>query len=104
MTRPFSTVSSDEEHSRHAAHLGEDTLAMQKELHLKTTVLPGGRIEIVDQELPVGESVDVIVRHAPELPRRSAVDILAEAPGQRVFKTAEEVESYVKEERESWDR
>ena len=77
---------------------------MQKVLHLKTTVLPGGRIEIVDQELPVGESVDVVVRHVPESPRRSAVDILAEAPGQCVFKTADEVESYLKEERESWDR
>ena len=77
---------------------------MQKVLHLKTTVLPGGRIEIVDQELPVGESVDVVVRHSSESPRRSAVDILAEAPGQRVFKTAEEVESYLKDERESWNR
>ena len=77
---------------------------MQKVLHLKTTVLPGGRIEIVDQELPVGESVDVVVRHSPESSRRSAVDILAEAPGQLVFKSAEEVESYLKEERESWDR
>ena len=77
---------------------------MQKALHLKTTVLPGGRIEIVDQELPVGESVDVVVRHAPESPRRSAVDILAEAPGQRVFKTADEAESYLKAERESSDR
>ena len=77
---------------------------MQKVLHLKTTVLPGGRIEIVDQELPVGKSVDVVVRHSPESPRRSAVDILAEAPGQRVFKTAEEVESYLKDERESWNR
>ena len=40
---------------------------MQKVLHLKTTVLPGGRIEIVDQELPVGESVDVVVRHASRI-------------------------------------
>lgn len=77
---------------------------MQKVLHLKTTILPGGRIEIVDQELPVGESVEVVVRHAPESPRRSAVDILAEAPGQRAFKPADEVEVYLKAERESWDR
>ena len=27
---------------------------MQKALHIRTTVLPGGKIEIVDQELPVG--------------------------------------------------
>lgn len=77
---------------------------MQKVLHLKTTVLPGGRIEIVDADLPVGESVDVVVRHAPKSPLRSAIDILAEAPGQRVFKTADEVESYLKAERDSWDR
>ena len=37
---------------------------MQKALHIKTTVLPGGKIEIVDPELPVGESVDVIVRRS----------------------------------------
>ena len=77
---------------------------MQKALHLKTTVLPGGKIEIVDQALPVGESVDVVVSQSPESAGRSAVDILAEAPGHLLFKTAEDVESYLKEERDSWDR
>ncbi len=38
---------------------------MQKALHIRTTVLPGGKIEIVDPELPVGESVDVVVRRLP---------------------------------------
>ena len=57
---------------------------MQKVLHLKTKVLPGGKIEIVHRELPVGKSVDVVVRHSSESARRSAVDILAEAPGQRL--------------------
>ena len=37
---------------------------MQKALHIKTTVLPGGKIEIVDPELPVGESVEVVVRRS----------------------------------------
>ena len=77
---------------------------MSKTLHLKTTVLPGGRIEIVDQELPVGESVDVVVRHSPAPTPRSAVDVLAEAPGQLLFKTAKDVDDYIKEERASWDR
>ena len=36
--------------------------------------------------------------------KRSAVDILDEAPGQRLFKSAEDVESYFKNERASWDR
>ncbi len=44
---------------------------MQKTLHIRTTVLPGGRIEIVDQELPVGESVSVVV-HSSVTKRRSS--------------------------------
>ena len=34
---------------------------MQKALHIRTTVQPGGKIEIVDRELTEGESVDVVV-------------------------------------------
>ena len=77
---------------------------MQKALRIRTTVLPGGKIEIVDQELPVGESVDVVVSQSPVPERRSVVDILAEAPGGLVFKTAEDVAAYMKEEKESWGR
>ena len=35
---------------------------MQKALHIRTTVLPGSKKEIVDHGLPVGESVDEVVR------------------------------------------
>jgi len=35
---------------------------------------------------------------------RSIVDVLAASPGQRVFKTAESVNQYLREERDSWDR
>jgi hypothetical protein len=79
---------------------------MRAALHLKTTVLPGGKIEIVDQELPAGESVEVIVllSASPASVRRSAVDILAEAPGQRLFKTAADVEAYLQHERDAWER
>ena len=75
---------------------------MQKALHVRTTVLPGGKVEIVDQNLPVGEDVDVVVTHSPASEWRSAVDILAEAPGGLVFKTAADVAAYLKEEKESW--
>ena len=91
---------------------------IQRVLHLKTKVLAGGRIEIVDPELPVGEAVDVTVRHPSELlagetldvslrdpselSHRSAVDILEEAPGQRLFKTPADVESYLNDEKASW--
>ena len=77
---------------------------MQKALHLRTTVLPGGRIEIVDRDLTEGDTVDVVVTPSASPPRRSAVDILAEGPGQRVFKTAADVDSYLQAERESWER
>ena len=77
---------------------------MQKTLHVRTKVLPGGKIEIMDQELTVGESVDVVVSPASPTARRSVVDILNEAPGGLVFKTAADVAAYLKEEKESWGR
>ena len=77
---------------------------MQNTLYITTKVLPGGKIEIVNEELTVGEAVDVVVRHASASARRSAVDILNEAPGQGLFKTAEDVNSLLKDERASWDR
>ena len=77
---------------------------MQKALHIRTTVQPGGKIEIVDQELTEGETVDVVVSRPPAKERRSVIDILAEAPGHRLFKSGKEVDDYIKEERASWDR
>ena len=77
---------------------------MQKVLHLKTTVLPGGKIEIVDKELPVGKSVNVVVTHSSTSSQQSAVDILAEAPGHRLFSNSDDVKSYLKDERKSWER
>ena len=77
---------------------------MQEALRIRTTVQPGGKVEIVDQNLPVGEDVDVVVSPASAKIRRSAVDILNEAPGGLLFKTAADVAAYLKEEKEAWDR
>lgn len=77
---------------------------MEKALHIRTTVQPGGKVEIVDRELQEGENVDVIISPAPTPSARSAWQIISEGPGQRLFKTAEEVEDYIAEERASWDR
>ena len=77
---------------------------MQKALHIRTTVQPGGKIEIVDEGLPVGESVDVVVSQSPTSERRSVVDILDEAPGHLAFKTAADVATYLAEEKKAWGR
>ena len=78
---------------------------MQKALHIRTTVLPGGKIEIVDQELAGGRGRGCGRQSvAVSSERRSAVDILNEAPGGLVFKTAADVAAYLKEEKESWGR
>ena len=79
---------------------------MQTALHLKTIVHPGGKIELVDPQLPSGEPVEVFVL-LPESPtgqRLSAIDILAKAPGHRLFQTAIEVDSYLRAERDIWER
>ena len=77
---------------------------MPKTLHLQTKILPGGKIVIVNQDLAEGEIVEVFVTSSSPTQRRSAVDILAESPGHRLFKDAREVNDYLESERESWER
>lgn len=79
---------------------------MQSALRLTTRVQAGGKIEVSDTQLPEGEPVDVIVLFPQpgETARRSVVDILAEAPGHLAFQTAEEVDAYLREERDAWER
>jgi len=77
---------------------------MPYELHLKARVLPGNKIEIQHPELSVGETVEVSVFLPKESKstRRSVIEILNELPGQRQFKTPEEVDKYLQGERDSW--
>lgn len=91
---------------------------MQQVIEQQVTVLPGGRVELVCPELKAGEIVDVVVSAPPDpeqgsagqpgdessRPRRSVLDILSDGPSERLFKTADEVDAYIREERESWDR
>ena len=75
---------------------------MRETLHLKATVLPGGKIEIRNGALREGESVEIVILRSETTGRRSILDILAEAPGKTMFQTAEEVDSYIRSERDSW--
>jgi hypothetical protein len=72
-------------------------------------------VELQDDVIPVppqyrtwqGRHVKVILlsEEAPEPPKttRSALDILAQAPKQRLFQTADEVDQYIRAERDQWD-
>jgi hypothetical protein len=75
-------------------------------IHLHATVQPDGKIEITAPELQPGQQVTITIE-AEEPPaepqKRRAADILAEAPGHQLFQTAEEVDAYIREERDSWD-
>lgn len=75
-------------------------------LRLKTTVLTEGRVEILAPQLQAGEDVEILILLPAPLTveHRSALDILTEAPGQRLFKTPEEVQTYLQEERQAWER
>lgn len=77
---------------------------MQEALHIRTTVQPGGKVEFASPDLEAGQMVDVVVSPAPVPSTRSAWQIISEGPGQRLFKSAKEVDDYLAEERASWDR
>ncbi len=78
---------------------------MQKVLHQKVTVRPGGKLEIVSQELEAGQIVDVVVLHeSSATDGRSIMEILNGGPEQRLFDNADEVRAYLADEKASWDR
>jgi hypothetical protein len=72
---------------------------------VQTIVLPGNRIEIQMPELPEGSPVTVFIQiEEPELPKRRFNDWLKDYAGGHLFRSAEEVDAYLKAERDSWDR
>lgn len=78
---------------------------MQTALRLTAKVEAGGKIELIDTHLPVGQSVEVIVLLPTDTPQQHSIkDVLAEAPGHLSFHTAAEVDQYVREERDAWER
>ena len=77
---------------------------MQKMLHRKVTVQPGGRVEVISSELDAGQTVDVMVLHESGAQGRSVMEILNSGPERRLFRTADEVREYLAEEKASWDR
>ena len=75
-------------------------------IHTRAVVGPDGTIEIRAPELTPGQEVEITVevQAPPEEGKRRAIEYLAEMPGHLAFQTAEEVDAYIREERDSWDR
>ena len=81
---------------------------MQTALRTTTKVLAGGKVELVVPQLPTDTLVEVIILYPQpteslSTTKHSALDILAEAPGHRLFKTAADVEEYLSKEHDAWD-
>jgi hypothetical protein len=79
---------------------------MAAPIQVEATVSPEGKIKISVPELAPGQRVRVSIQpeEIPAEEKRPAIEILREAPGQQLFKTAEVVDAYIREERDSWDR
>lgn len=70
----------------------------------EAVVGPDGKIEVSAPELAPGQRVSVTIEpEAAPVEKRHAAEILAEAPGHLLFQTAEEVDEYIRQERDSWD-
>jgi hypothetical protein len=80
---------------------------MSTAIHRKLTVLPGGKIELVETDLPEGLPVDVFVvvpLNDQIVVKPSVIDTLDRAPGHRLFHTVEDVDAHIHSERDSWDK
>jgi hypothetical protein len=83
---------------------------MATPIRIDTVVQPDGTITIRAPGLAAGQRVTVSVETEEEQQseetreKRHVLDIVAELPGHQLFKTAEEVDAYIREERDSWDR
>lgn len=64
----------------------------------------GGLIQVKAPELLEGQTVEVTIEPARSRPKKSVMEILSRCPGERLFQTAEEVDEFIRNERDSWER
>lgn len=79
-------------------------------IHREAVVGPDGKIEVSAPELQPGQRVSITIEPetAPDANTTSTepslYDLVKDLPGGRLFKTVEEVDEYIRQERDSWDR
>jgi hypothetical protein len=68
----------------------------------RVKILPGGTIEIHDPQLPDGAEAEVLITFERSEEEPSLVSFIGKGKG--CFADAAEVDSFLRSERESWDR
>ena len=76
-------------------------------LQIDTTVQPDGTIQVHAPGLVPGQRVRVAITPAKDDQERTGpavIDLITTLPGHQIFQSSEEVDAYILEERESWER
>lgn len=80
--------------------------AISRDIHIRTNVLPGGRIEVVSPALPEGSPVEMVVHIEPQpaKPKGGVLEFLASLPAStRAMKDWDAFEKHFRAERDAWD-
>ena len=80
---------------------------MQSAIRITTRVLPNGKVELQLPPKSAGDEVEIfiVLPEKPAAPTLSAIDIINQPrEHQKLFKTSEEVDQYLRTERDSWER
>ncbi len=79
-------------------------------IRTSAVVGPDGALDLHVPNLPPGERVSITIESEqgqsaqPPAGPIHIIDLIKNLPGHRLFKTAEEVDEYLRQERDSWDR
>ena len=79
---------------------------LQTVVHVTIVVQLEGQLVISHPALHVSDTVEVLILLPVKqdvTPRLSILDVLNSTEGHQLFKTAEEIDQYIREERDSWD-
>lgn len=72
-------------------------------IQLKTKVLPGHRIEVAAPTLPEGTSAIVWILPDSPVPKRPFEQVIEDYAGPYSFRSANEVDDFLRKERDAWD-
>ena len=74
-------------------------------IRVKATVQPGGRVEVTDPALPVGQPVEVVVTVPQTAPPFNILEFLDSLPpSTRTPEEWAERERQIQEEKDAWER